>query len=179
MGRPQHNWAGEQLEAPSGEGRACSCFLISGRGMELADSGCFEQLCGFVVIQCNIIWESSWIPDVEILFPGWDVLWKQRALLQNSKGNLPCIGKTGEQTLIRDSFTPHADGWQLMETERLDVMWKTTKSCGVGGNPGASDWLWNNFEWVEWMSWLTVSSAVPSSYRKPNWSTELINIDIP
>lgn len=99
----------------------CSCFLISGRGTELAESGCFEQPCGFVVIQCNIIWESSWIPDAELLFPGWDVLWKQQTLLQNSKGNLPCIGKTGEQTLIRDSFTPHTDGWQLQETETLNV----------------------------------------------------------
>lgn len=98
MDRPQHNWAGELLEVASGEGRVCSCFLISGRGTELADSGCFEQPCGFVVIQCTITWESSWIPDVEFLFPGWDVLWEQRALLQNSKGNLPCIGKTGEET---------------------------------------------------------------------------------
>lgn len=101
VGRPQHNWGGELLEALSGEAWACSCFLISGRGMELADCGCFEQPCGFVVIQCNIIWESIWIPDVGLLFPGWDVLWKQRALLQNSQGDLPCRGKTGEQTLIQ------------------------------------------------------------------------------
>jgi len=75
--RPQHSWAGELLEAASGEGQACSCFLISGRRMELADSGCFEQPRGFVVPQCNIIWESIWTSDVELLFPGWDVLWKQ------------------------------------------------------------------------------------------------------
>lgn len=68
---------GELQEALSGEGQVCSCFLISGWGMELAESGCFEQLCGFVVIHYSVIWESSWFPDVELLFPGWDVLWKQ------------------------------------------------------------------------------------------------------
>lgn len=96
MDRPRHNGVRELLEAQSRKGQVCSCFLVPGLGMELADSGCFEQPCGFVVMQCSIIWESGWIPDVELLFPVWDVLWKRRALLQNSKGNLPCMGESGE-----------------------------------------------------------------------------------
>lgn len=89
-----------------------------------------------------------------------------------------CLAEGKLESKLWYSFTPHAEVQQLQETESLSVKWKMTKSCGVGEDPGASDWFWNSSDCVEWVSWLMVSSAVTSSYRKLDWTTELINIDI-